>query len=193
LSPGGVTIQGQVTDVFGNKFVLEDGTGRTLVETGPEWHNRIDVRPGERLEVVGRPDGGGFDAFRIKREDGREITVGSPEGPPPWGRRVQAGEPRRGAAARPPRGRAGAPHPRRAARTRLEQRGYTPVSQGERKPKHVELVAEHSRGELVELHAGLDGEVYKGACWAAWPLARLAPVPAEGRAALPRPPSAPAP
>lgn len=80
----GVTIEGRITDVFGNKFVQEDDSGRILVETGAEWYTRIDVRPGARLKVAGRPDGGGFNAFRITREDGREIVMRSPEGPPPW-------------------------------------------------------------------------------------------------------------
>lgn len=151
---GGVTIEGRVTDVFGNKFVLEDSSGRTLVETGPAWHSRIEVRTGERLKVVGRPENGGFDAFRITRESGQEIVVRSADGPPPW-----AGRPK---------------HDRRAERDyeptrfamgdlekRLKDRGYTMRGEAERKPKHVEVVAQNSRGEMVELHIGLDGDVYK--------------------------------
>lgn len=79
-----IVIEGRVTDIFGNKFVLADDSGRILVETGPHWFTRIDVRPGERLRVIGRAEGAGFDAFRIVREDGREIHIRPSSGPPPW-------------------------------------------------------------------------------------------------------------
>lgn len=163
LDKGGVTIEGRVTDVFGNKFVLEDQSGRTLVETGPAWHRSIEVRPGEKVKVIGRPDEGGFDAFRIIREDGQEIVVRSPQGPPPW-----AGK-GRGEAKGRHHGDIGAHIERHGPQRftaadiegRLKERGYSLRGEGERKPKHVEYTAENSRGELVELHVDLDGEVYK--------------------------------
>ncbi|MBL0935560.1 MAG: hypothetical protein IBJ07_12520 [Rhizobiaceae bacterium] len=81
----GITIEGRVTDVFGNKFVLEDDTGRVLVETGPSWWRTTEVAVGERLTVMGEPDPSRtFDAFSIIHEDGREIKVRDPGMPPPW-------------------------------------------------------------------------------------------------------------
>jgi len=77
-------IEGRVTDVFGNRFVVEHGGERVLVETGPEWHRRIEVRIGERIKATGHRDDGGFEAFRILHEDGREVTIRAPDGPPPW-------------------------------------------------------------------------------------------------------------
>lgn len=166
LQKDGTTIQGRVTDVFGNKFVLEDQSGRTLVETGPEWNNGIDVRRGEQVKVVGEPGRGGFDAFRITREDGREITIRSPGGP-----HLRAGPGREWERDR--RAEHEARHgPVRFAMAdlerRLKDRGYTVKGQGERHPKHVEIMAENSRGESVELHVDLDGEVYKERAVGSW-------------------------
>jgi uncharacterized protein YdeI (BOF family) len=79
-----VVIEGTVTGVFGNRFLLEDQTGRTLVETGPPHHHRLFLREGESVRVVGEPERDGFEAFRIIRADGTMIVVRDPEGPPPW-------------------------------------------------------------------------------------------------------------
>jgi hypothetical protein len=79
-----ITIVGRVAEVFGNRFVLEDAPGRVLVDAGPEWHRRYDLRPGEYLRVVGEMDGGSFEAFRITRSDGTILEIRPSDGPPPW-------------------------------------------------------------------------------------------------------------
>lgn len=84
LSPEGTRITGTVTDVFGNKFVLEDETGRVLVEAGPWFHHRLDIAQGEQLAVLGEMKQGGFDAFSIVRADGQVVEIQAPLGPPPW-------------------------------------------------------------------------------------------------------------
>lgn len=84
LPQGGVTIVGEVTAVFGNRFVLDDGSGQVLVETGPEWYRDIQVRQGERLTVTGEPERGHFEAFALRRQDGSIVEVQPAEGPPPW-------------------------------------------------------------------------------------------------------------
>jgi hypothetical protein len=84
LSPrGGVTIRGEITDVFGNKFVVQDGSGRTLVESGPAWRQRLPLEAGETVTVTGRPGASGFDAFTIVRENGERIEIRGADAPPP--------------------------------------------------------------------------------------------------------------
>ena len=156
LAPGGVTIEGSVTDVFGNRFVLQDASGRILVEAGPERHRRLELRPGERLSVTGRPAGGGFDAFTIRRPDGSEVFIRNPEGPPPWsgaGRRAEeAGRgPSRLAAALPPE----------SAIRAATAAGYRVEGSPERHPRHYELVAINPRGERVQLHVDFEGRLYR--------------------------------
>lgn len=84
LDPDGTRISGTVAEIFGNKFVLEDETGRILVEAGPWFHQRLDLSEGERIDVIGEVDRETFDAFSIVRADGEVLKIRSPEGPPPW-------------------------------------------------------------------------------------------------------------
>ncbi len=80
----GIRIEGEVTQVFGNAFVLADATGAVLVDTGPERFERRSFEVGERLTVTGEMDDGDFDAFTITRADGTVIEVRPPHGRPPW-------------------------------------------------------------------------------------------------------------
>jgi uncharacterized protein YdeI (BOF family) len=80
----GITISGEVTNVVGNDFILDDGTGQVIVDAGPRWWKEINLTPGERVTVTGEMDEGEFDAFSIQRQDGSIIQIRSPDGPPPW-------------------------------------------------------------------------------------------------------------
>ncbi len=162
---GGMTIEGTVSDVFGNRFVLQDDSGRVLVETGPDRNRRLDIKPGEKLRVVGRSDDGGFDAFTIRRADGSEIVLRSPddkrpraEGPGPRG---EGPGPKREARRGPP-----PPMPAAAISTdgvlkAITDAGYKPEGAPERHPRHFEVDAVNADGERVRVHADLDGRVYR--------------------------------
>lgn len=78
------TITGDVTDVFGNRFVLDDGARRVLVDTGPDWYQQVDIREGDRVTVRGEAKRNHFDAYSITTADGQTIDIRSAEGPPPW-------------------------------------------------------------------------------------------------------------
>ncbi len=80
----GLTISGQITGVWGNNFVVNDGTGQILVDAGPSWWHSIDVSVGEQVTVVGEYDDDDFDAFSITYSDGTVMTIRPAAGPPPW-------------------------------------------------------------------------------------------------------------
>ena len=80
----GVLVAGRITSVFGNKFILDDGTGQLLVDAGPSWYRQIQLVPGERVTVLGKYDDEDFDAYRITRENGEVIEIRPASGPPPW-------------------------------------------------------------------------------------------------------------
>jgi len=80
----GMRIAGTVAGVYGSYFVLEDDSGSILVETGPNRLDGVGLEQGDRVEVVGEPDEGSFDAFVIVREGGERVEIRSPDGPPPW-------------------------------------------------------------------------------------------------------------
>jgi hypothetical protein len=81
-----VAVKGQVAEVFGNKFIVQDETGRALVETGPEGEGGKLVAPSETVTVQGSFERGFIHAVAISHADGRTDIVGPPAPPPPhWG------------------------------------------------------------------------------------------------------------
>lgn len=101
-------VKGQVVDVFGNAFVVQDGTGRILVETGPRGEGRAVVSPAETVTVQGRFERGKLHAQLLVHADGSAEGFGPkpppprPDGPPP---------PPPGAAPPPPRAAMALPSP----------------------------------------------------------------------------------
>lgn len=76
-----VAIAGEVAEIFGNKFVLQDASGRALVDTGPRGERRQVVVKGESVTIQGRFDRGVVRADVLARADGRNEAFGPP-GPP---------------------------------------------------------------------------------------------------------------
>lgn len=76
-----VAVKGQVAEIFGNKFVIEDESGRALVETGPAGEGGKLVAKSETVTVQGRFEHGFIHAAAISHADGRSELVGPP-GPP---------------------------------------------------------------------------------------------------------------
>ncbi len=74
-----VAIKGDVAEVFGNKFVVQDGSGRALVDTGPRGENRTVVAKGETVTVQGRFDRGVVHADVLSHADGRNEAFGPPD------------------------------------------------------------------------------------------------------------------
>jgi hypothetical protein len=52
---GIVTIKGKVAEVYGDRFILADGSGRAMVDTG---HDATPATAGAALTVQGRYDDG---------------------------------------------------------------------------------------------------------------------------------------
>ena len=71
-----VAIKGDVAEVFGNKFVMQDGSGRALVDTGPRGEDRMMVAKGETVTVQGRFDRGVVHAEVVAHADGRNEAYG---------------------------------------------------------------------------------------------------------------------
>ncbi|WP_370643887.1 hypothetical protein [Shinella sp. NM-101] len=77
-----VTVKGKVTEVFGNKFIVQDDSGRALVETGPSGINAKTVTADETVSVQGRFEDGFLHASYIVRQDGSIEALGPAVGPP---------------------------------------------------------------------------------------------------------------
>lgn len=82
-SRGPVALKGQVAEIFGNKFVLQDGTGRALIDTGPRGDAAAPVAMNEAVTVQGYFDRGVVHADVLTRADGTSEAFGPPGPPPP--------------------------------------------------------------------------------------------------------------
>ncbi|GJD36487.1 DNA-binding protein [Methylobacterium aerolatum] len=149
LAPSGATaIKGEVAEIFGNKFVVQDPTGRALVETGREGEGGRLVAKGEAVTVQGRFENGFLHARVLTHGDGRSQTLG-PAGGPPFGSLDWAKD------------RIGlAPTPDVPALTAaVKAAGYDDVRVTGRGPRHLEVAARDKDGTDHTLHVGFDGQV----------------------------------
>ncbi len=74
-----VAIKGDVAEIYGNKFVVQDASGRALVDTGPRGEDRAIVAKGETITVQGRFDRGVVRADVLAHADGRNEAFGPPD------------------------------------------------------------------------------------------------------------------
>ncbi|TCA06528.1 hypothetical protein E0H68_30900 [Rhizobium leguminosarum bv. viciae] len=77
-----ITIKGKVAEIYGNKFVLQDESGKALVETGRAGEGGALVTRDEPVTVQGRFDDGFVHASYLVRQDGRTEALRPPKGPP---------------------------------------------------------------------------------------------------------------
>ncbi|OLP61814.1 hypothetical protein BJF93_19165 [Xaviernesmea oryzae] len=92
-----VSLKGKVVEIFGNKFVLEDESGRALVETGPAGEGGKLVTLNEPITIEGRFENGFLHARSLTGADGKteSLRLGpppprhgpGPHGPDAWGPR----------------------------------------------------------------------------------------------------------
>ncbi|MDR7147520.1 hypothetical protein [Rhizobium sp. BE258] len=82
---GVVTLKGKVTEIYGNKFIVQDETGKALIETGPAGDDGKLVAVGEPISVQGRFDDGFLHASYVVHQDGKTDALRPPPGPPPHG------------------------------------------------------------------------------------------------------------
>lgn len=112
---GIVTVRGRVAEVYGDRFTVQDGSGKALVDAGPR--SRLAVQAGSPILVQGRFDNGQLharylvDASGTVQEAGPPPPPGAGAPPPPHGGpSAPPPPPPGGPAALPPPG-AGAPPP----------------------------------------------------------------------------------
>lgn len=74
-------VHGEVAEIFGNKFVVADPTGRVLIETGRAGEGGELVAAGETVTVEGRFHRGFMHAERLTRGDGSTLELHPPHPP----------------------------------------------------------------------------------------------------------------
>jgi uncharacterized protein YdeI (BOF family) len=78
-----VAVKGDVAEIFGNKFILADASGRALIETGRSGEGGTLVAKSETVTVQGRFEHGFVHAVAIQHGDGRAVTLDAPPPRPP--------------------------------------------------------------------------------------------------------------
>lgn len=151
----GLYVEGVVSERFGTSFVLEDASGRLLIDTWPEGSANTEVQPGDEVGVFGLPDG--------QRMQARWLVIGNAlievdepmTSPPLAGNRLDRSAPVAHASLTELR------NDDDFFREQASQAGYQPLGGVEYKSRHVELRAINPFGETVELHMEFSGDIYK--------------------------------
>ncbi|WP_162987188.1 hypothetical protein [Sphingomonas paeninsulae] len=73
---GIVTVKGRVAERYGNQFVLEDGTGKTLIDAGPVGEQASLAPVGSIVSVQGRFDNGAFRPAFFVDPSGKVVSLG---------------------------------------------------------------------------------------------------------------------
>lgn len=81
-SDGIVTIRGTVAEIYGNKFVMADPTGRALVDLGREGEDGTLVAAGQPVTIQGRFEHGFVHASFLVGAGGKVTALGPLGGPP---------------------------------------------------------------------------------------------------------------
>ncbi len=145
---GAIAVKGDVAEIYGNKFVVQDPTGRALVETGREGEDGKLVAKGESVTVQGRFENGFLHARVLTHGDGRAQVLG-PAGGPSFGSLDWAKD-RVGLGSAPD-----VP----ALTATVKAAGYDDVRVTGRGPRHLEVAAKDKEGRERQLHVGFDGQI----------------------------------
>ncbi|MBE9127796.1 MULTISPECIES: NirD/YgiW/YdeI family stress tolerance protein [unclassified Coleofasciculus] len=70
-----VTISGEVTSIFDDEFILDDGTGQIIVEAESRPLRQANLASGEKVTVTGNYDDDEFEAVSITRANGENIPI----------------------------------------------------------------------------------------------------------------------
>ena len=80
--PSSVAVKGQVAAVW-QQIIIQDDSGRMLVDTGPRGQGGKLVAKGETITVQGHFENGFIHANVMTRADGTSVAFGPPKHPRP--------------------------------------------------------------------------------------------------------------
>ncbi|WP_052715961.1 hypothetical protein [Devosia chinhatensis] len=149
-------IEGRVGEVFGNRFILEDGEGRVLVEAQGELPAGAAIGTGDALVIVGTDTPNGFLASAITRQDGTEVL----SAPRPAANPAPVVAPATPAAPVPAAA-AAAPLDEAGARAAIEAMGFSDLRLDDRGRNHFEFKGRDADGRALEIEIALDGTLRK--------------------------------
>jgi hypothetical protein len=134
-------LSGTVTDVFAHRFVVETGKGKILADLGPKAAERVSLKEGDHVELIGDMKPSELKIRSIAKDGAPPVLVDHPDKLRPHPHEL-------GADSKP------------ALKT-VEANGFTVLGRPRRKPKHFEILGRDPAGDMVELHVELDGSLRK--------------------------------
>jgi hypothetical protein len=130
-----IKVTGEITDIFAHRFVVKTTRGNILADLTPKGAERITLKEGDRVELIGERKPSELKVHSIARNGGRAVQIDHDH-----------------------------PHehadPEPALKTAAAN-GFNVVGEPRRKPKHFEILGRDASGDLVELHIELDGRLRK--------------------------------
>lgn len=70
------SISGEIVRIYGEDFILDDGTGQILVEAERRPLQQANLEAGERVTITGTyDDDNSFNAISITRENGEVVQI----------------------------------------------------------------------------------------------------------------------
>ena len=122
-------LSGTVTDVFAHRFVVETGKGKILADLGPKAAERVSLKEGDHVELIGDMKPSELKIRSIAKDGAPPVLVDHPDKLRPHPHEL-------GADSKP------------ALKT-VEANGFTVLGRPRRKPKHFEILGRDPAGDMV--------------------------------------------
>ena len=129
-----ISLTGEVTDLFGHRFVVQTKDGKRLADLGPRGAERVRLAVGDRVTLTGEPKPTEVKVHALS-VGGREFTLES-------------------------QGKAHSKDAEEKALAAVRAVGFAPLEPPRRKHKHFEIRGERG-GERLEFHVEFDGAIRK--------------------------------
>jgi hypothetical protein len=139
--PHRVSVSGTVTAVFAHRFVVESKSAKYLADLGPEGVKLVDLKEGDMVSVTGEQKPSEIKVTEIAKAGGTQIRIEHKK-------KHDHEEPH---AYRDPK----------AAIEAVAKHGFKVIAEPRRKPKHFEILGRSAKGEVIEFHVELDGDIRK--------------------------------
>lgn len=136
-----ISVSGTVTAVFAHRFVVESKGAKHLADVGPEAVKLVDLREGDKVTVTGEQKPSEIKVTEIVKAGGTPIRIEH---------KKKHGHDE--------------PHGYRDPEAAIEavtRHGFEVIAGPRRKPKHFEILGRSAKGEVLEFHVELDGEIRK--------------------------------
>lgn len=140
-----IKLNGTVTDVFGQRYVVEDSGKKSLVDIGPKGNELVSIKSGDKVIVQGElTDAGEVHALSVAVADKPPVEL--PGQKSLW-QRLTGAEPKDKVALTPA-----------MAKDMVTKGGYEVVGEPRPEKKHFEVLAMKD-GHYYEVHAHRNGEL----------------------------------